>query len=518
MYVIAAGRPATRGAGAAPGMMPPMPRTTIPPLSKSRFTAGLQCHLRLYLQSYERDLAAPPDAALRARFAAGTRAGAIAQQLRPGGVLVDQPAFRHDQAVARTRELLASADVPAIYEAAFTEDDVRVRVDILARSGEESWELIEVKSSTSQKPEHIPDVAVQLVTLQHAGVTVDRAGVGHINRDYVYPGGAYRADELFTVADVTDEAREYAKQVPEQLAAMRAALAGDHPPEIDIGRHCKVPYECDFIQYCRRNEPPWSIDELPRLRADRAQQLRADGIRSILDLPASEQLTPTQETVRRAVTSGDPHIGAGLTAALDAVVAPAHFIDFETMAPALPVYAGTRPYEMLTFQWSDHLLDSGGALTHTEFLATGDEDPRREFAETLIAQLAGAATIIVYSTFEQSRLKQLAETLPDLRPALEAILALPWVDLLQVVRSEYYHPNFHGSFSIKSVLPALVPDFGYGDLEIQAGELASLAFLEIIDAETSAERREQVRTDLLAYCGRDTEAMVRIVDALRASL
>ncbi len=498
-------------------MMPPMPRSTLPLLSKSRFTAGLQCHLRLYRQCYERDLASPPDAAQQARFAAGTRVGVIARELRPGGVLVDEPAFNHDQAAERTRELLTRADVPAIYEAAFTEDDVRIRVDILARGAGESWDLIEVKSSTSQKDEHIPDMAVQLVTLQRAGVAVNRAGVGHINRDYVYPGGSYQADELFTVADVTDEASAYAKKVPDQLAAMRVALAGDAPPVVDIGRHCKTPYECEFLEYCRRGEPEWSIDELPRLRADRAQALRASGFRSILDIPASEQLTPTQETVRQAVTTREPQLGAGLLSALDRIVAPVHFIDFETMAPALPAYVGTRPYEMLPFQWSDHVLSADGTLTHAEFLAKGDEDPRKEFAETLIAQLAGAATVVVYSSFEQTRLRQLADALPDLRPALEAILSLSWVDLLQVVRSHYYHPDFHGSFSIKSVLPALVPEFGYGDLEIQQGELASLAFLEIVDPDTSAKRREQLRADLLAYCGRDTEAMVRIVDALRVA-
>ena len=500
------------------GMMRPMPRSTIPLLSKSRFTAGLQCHGRLYRQCYERNLASPTGAAQQARFAAGTRAGVIAQELRPDGVLVDEPAFNHDQAVARTQKLLARADVPAIYEAAFTEDDVRIRVDILARGAEESWDLIEMKSSTSQKAEHIPDVAVQLVTLERAGIAVDRAGVGHINRDYVYPGGSYRADELFAIADVTDEAREYAKRVPEELAAMRAALAGDAAPEIDIGRHCKNPYECDFITYCRRDEPEWSIDEIPRLSADRAQAFRASGVRSILDIPASERLTPTQEVIRRAVKTGEPRIGADLLPALDGIVAPAHFIDFETMAPALPTYAGTRPYETLPFQWSDHVLSADGTLAHAEFLADGEEDPRKEFAETLIAQLAGAATVVVYSSFEQARLRQLADALPDLRPALEAILSLSWVDLYEVVRSDYYHRDFHGSFSIKSVLPALVPEFGYGDLEIQEGELASLAFLEIVDPDTSLERREQLRADLLAYCGRDTEAMVRIVEALRVAL
>ena len=93
----------------------------------------------------------------------------------------------------------------------------------------------------------------------------------------------------------------------------------------------------------------------------------------------------------------------------------------------------------------------------------------------------------------------------------------PWVDLLEIVRGHFYHRDFHGSFSIKSVLPALAPEFGYEDLEIQDGNLASVAFLESINPDTKPGRRAQLRSDLLAYCERDTEAMLRVVEAMRAS-
>ena len=173
---------------------------------------------------------------------------------------------------------------------------------------------------------------------------------------------------------------------------------------------------------------------------------------------------------------------------------------------------------MLPFQWSDHILHPDGRLTHHEFLAEGTEDPRREFSETLIDQLAGAATIVTYSAFEATQLRLLGEALPDLRRAFDALQSIAWVDLLHIVRAHYYHPNFHGSFSIKSVLPALVPDFGYGDLDIQGGEVASNAFLEAINEETIPAKSQQIREDLLAYCERDTEAMIRVVEALRATV
>jgi hypothetical protein len=495
-----------------------MNRRSVPLLSKSRFLAGLQCDLRLYLQCYEREHATAPDAAQQGRFDAGSRVGIIAHRLRPDGILIDEPFYRHDAAVARTKRLLKGSESSALFEAAFTEDGVRIRVDILARRPDRSWDFIEVKSTTSAKDEHIPDVAIQLHVLEQAGLSVGRAGLAHINRDYVYPGGEYDATQLFAISDITDKARAYSQRLMDELAAKRAVLELDQPPGIDIGRHCKTPYDCEFIEYCRRDEPNWSVDELPRIKADRVAALRASGVRSIADISGGTWLTEVQERVRNAVLSGEPYTSPALSSELARIVTPAHFIDFETINPALPIYPGTRPYETLPFQWSDHILHPDGRLTHHEFLAEGREDPRREFSETLIDQLAGAATIVTYSAFETTQLRLLGDALPDLRRAFDALQSIAWVDLLQIVRAHYYHPNFHGSFSIKSVLPSLVPDFGYGDLDIQEGEVASNAFLEAIDEETKPAKSQQIRRDLLAYCERDTEAMIRVVEALRATV
>ncbi len=492
-----------------------MTRADLPVLSKSRFTAGLQCLGRLYRTCYQRELATPPDAAQQARFDAGTRVGEIARELRPGGVLITESAFHHDDAVARTRSLIDSGSATALYEAGFTEGGVRVRADILAGSGD-GWEMIEVKSSTSVKAEHVPDAAVQFVTLEQAGISVDRVSVAHVNTGYVYRGGDYAADELLTVQDVTAEARSYAEQVPARLAEMWKALEADEPPQREIESYCKAPYACEFYDHCRKQEPEWSIEDLPRIDDRRRRELRAAGVRSIPEIPATFRLTPPQQLVRRVLASGHPYVGPGLRSDLARLAPPVHFIDFETINPVLPVYPGTRPYQVQPFQWSDHVRRPDGSVEHYEFLADGREDPRREFAESLLDRLSDAATIVVYSSYEQARLKQLQATFPDLRSPIQEILDRPWVDLLDVVRDHYYHPDFHGSYSIKSVLPALVPGFGYQDLAIHGGEVASIAFLESVDPRTSPSRREQVRADLLEYCGRDTEAMVLIVEALKA--
>ena len=488
-----------------------------PLLSKSRFLAGLQCDKRLYLECYERELAAPPDEAQEAIFATGTAVGVLARALHPGGVLVDEDHLHHDEAVERTRALLDRAQVSAIFEAAFTEDGVRVRVDILARGAAGRWRLIEVKSSASVKPQHVDDAAIQLATLERAGLPIEGVSIAHIDRGYVYPGGVYRPERLFALADVTEETQARLADVPGELAAMRDTLGRDSRPEIEIGPHCSRPYRCQFFDFCRVDRPAWSIEELPGMRGPRVQALMEAGIESIADLPDDERLSALQRRVREAVRSGRPYVGADLGAALDGIAAPAHFIDVETVAPALPVYPGTRPFEVRPFQWSDHVLHEDGSVTHAEFLAAGDEDPMREFAESLVEQLAGAATVVVYSGYEEVRLRELAEALPELRRGLDRVLVIPRVDLLQVIRSHYYHPEFRGSFSLKSVLPVLVPELGYDDLAVHDGTLATLAFLETLRDDTSSGRREQLRADLLAYCRRDTEAMVRIVEALRSA-
>lgn len=195
---------------------------------------------------------------------------------------------------------------------------------------------------------------------------------------------------------------------------------------------------------------------------------------------------------------------------------PACYLDFEAMMPPVPLYAGTRPYETIPFQWSLHTIDDAGILHHREFLAAGDEDPRRRFAETLIAALDDfTGPIVVYSAYEQTRLKELARQFPELRPSIEAII-VRLLDLLPIVRGGVYFPAFQFSNSIKSVAPALCEGFGYDDLEdVADGIAASAVFVQLASGHipVSAEA-DRLRTALLAYCKRDTLAMVEVHRAL----
>ena len=496
-----------------------MHRNQIPLLSKSRFMSGLQCHKRLYLECFHRDLSDPVDEWQQSIFDAGTNVGELARSLYPSGVLIDEDHFHHEDAMISTRAALTNLGLPAVFEAAFLCDDVRIRVDILARLGRDSFELIEVKSNTGLKDEHIPDVAVQLYVLTGCGISIRRACLAHLNKEYVYGGGDYDLNQLFCVEDITNEAREMQDDISLALAAMRLPLWDAEPPDVAARRQCTRPYQCQFYCHCHADEPEHHVSQLPGAREKLLRSLEEVGIEDIRDIPPGfSGLSAIQQRVRDCVVNERFHLDDELPRALRELAYPVHFLDFETFNPALPVYVETRPYQVIPFQWSDHILDRNGKLRHEEFLHEGSTDPREPFARSLLTALGAEGSIVVYSGFEAARIRELAAALPSLSTELLGLLESRIVDLLQLVRKHCYHPEFRGSFSIKSVLPALVPELDYSDLEIRDGGMASVAYAEMIQPETLPERRDFLRRSLLAYCKRDTEAEVRLFQTLQSSL
>jgi hypothetical protein len=487
----------------------------IPSLSKSRFMAGIQCEKRLYLECYHRGLADPVDANQQAVFDSGTDVGVLARQLCPGGILIDVDFMHFPKALSLTKEALASKIQVPLFEAAFEFDDVRTRVDILKPLAGDAFSLIEVKSSSSLKEEYVLDAAIQYYILMGAGINVTQVCLAHLNKEYVYPGGEYDLTQLFTFDDITKEAQVLQPEIKNLLQAMRLCLAESDIPPIKAGKQCTKPYTCSFYGYCHRNEPAHHISQLPRISEKLLQRFEDIGVNDILQIPADfSELNEIQQRVHDCVVNNTLYLDKKVKMELSSLIYPVHFLDFETFNPALPLYIGTRPYEVIPFQWSDHILDTDGKLRHEEFLHNGPGDPRPTFAVSLIKTLGKTGSIVVYSGYEAGRIKALADALPQFSDDLLAILSRIF-DLLPQVRNYCYHPEFHGSFSIKSVLPALVPGMSYKDLEINEGGLASLAYLEIISLKTTLDRRTEQRTNLLKYCERDTEAMVRLVERLK---
>ena len=485
-------------------------------LSKSRYTQGWQCLKQLYLGVNDPKLATPFDPASQARLDQGTRLGELAQSRWPGGQLVDIHPFKHDDAVRRTRELLADPDTPSLFEAGFTELGVRIRADVLERVGDgNSWDLIEVKTSTGEKPIHDADIAVQAAVIEAAGVNLRRKMLLVIDTSYVRGRGELDVNGLFRLIDRTEEVDGLQDDVNRRLGEMHRVVAEPEAPEIPIGPQCRNPYDCNFFDFCSRGRPNhWAL-ELPGVTLTKLNKFTDAGYSDIADIPNAFSLTSRQQRVRDTVRTGQPWVSDRLDEVLSTLESPIYYLDFETMIPAAPIYPGTGPYQQVPFQWSCHIDIDDGQPRHQEFLADGSGDPRRRLAEELIDCLGDSGSIVVYSSFEATTLRKLAEQYSDLSEPLLAIVDRLW-DLYSVINAHYYHPNFHGSLSIKSVLPVMVPELTYDDLEIADGGTAAALFAEIEAANITGIERERVSIALREYCGQDTLAMVKILEKLRA--
>jgi hypothetical protein len=492
-----------------------MPRAKQPPkLSKSRYLSGLQCHLKLWYECYERGLAGPVDAATQAIFDTGHEVGELATRRHPGGQLIDAHHFHHEEAVEKTKEAIADSKIPALFEASFLHRGVRVRADILVRVRGGQWDLVEVKSALDVKETNVDDLAVQHWVMTGAGLDIRRAGVLTLNRDYVFPGGEYDVDELFVLHDLTDVVPDMAKDVARNVKMMHEMLAKSRAPQIAPGDQCFDPYECPYYAHCTRGSkrPEHPFDELPALRPEKRAALQSLGAEAMADVPDDFPLSPLQERVRKCVLRRKAYAAEDLPAVLREAEYPIHHLDFETCMIALPRYEGTRPYQVLPFQWSNHVESAAGKLRHAEYLCREDKDPRPELVATLLRSLGDSGTIVIYTPYEIRVLRELARDLPEYAQRLAALEERCW-DLCAVIRDNYYHPDFHGSFSLKKVLPVLVPSMSYAGLEIQDGQEASRAYVEALRTD-DPKRREEIHAALLEYCGQDTEAMVKLRAAL----
>jgi len=241
------------------------------------------------------------------------------------------------------------------------------------------------------------------------------------------------------------------------------------------------------------------------------------GVNRIADLPPTQKLNATQKRQIRAMKEDRLVVEAALGQALEPFDCKLGFLDFETIMRAVPVWPGMAPWEQAPAQFSYHEANGDGTYTHAEYLAEGPKDCRPELAWRMVQATRHAERVAHYSHFEKTRIKGLQEAGPELRAELEALEG-KLVDLLPVVRENVYHPGFLGSFSMKSILTPLVPDLTYSDLVIVEGLVASveIARLLFVAGKIPKEEHERVRQDLLNYCERDTWAMVKVLERLRA--
>ncbi len=515
-------------------------------LSKSLVLSGARCRKRLWLQVHRPELGVG-EAQSVASFLAlqGHRVAAQARETeraRAQGRIADlSHELRQPDAELLTRQASADPRVEVIFEGAFSFDGVNVRCDILRRSTHDAdaWELIEVKSSSDVRSEHLVDVAVQRAVVEGSGtLRLLRTAVRHLSKDFELPrvgagsdagagagadGPSIEAplDGLFEQRDVSDNL-ESAAQARELWTTMRPLLAPHAPcPSVKPGAHCEKPFPCEFKKHCTAVSAGVPVSILPQVGRRMAERFAKEGILDLRLVPREEMRNPLQRRIWDCHVANRAFYSRSIAAQLAALPWPRFFMDFEMVQMGVPLVAGTRARESTPFQWSVHRWEHPGQALRVadaaSFLGFGEPDLLRRFAESLLAAVGSAGPIFVHSlSAEKSVLTRLAdkEDCRDLAPQLQAVVAR-LVDTHKIAKQHFYSPVQMGSFSLKKIAQAIptAVDYsgGVAGSSVCNGMDAQAAWYRCTDPMVALADKERVRRNLLEYCALDTLAMVDLV-------
>ncbi|MGZ4055743.1 MAG: DUF2779 domain-containing protein [Bacteroidia bacterium] len=483
-------------------------------LSKSTFLRGLQCAKSLYLYKnfiQTRDVVSAEQQAI---FNRGNNVGVLAQKLFPGGTDAT-PAKRSNNlaAVENTRKLIESG-AEVIYEAAFQFEQVLAILDILVKK-DDRWYAYEVKSSTKISNTYILDASLQYWVITNSGIPLDDISLIIINNQYLR-NGDIDLGELFSIKSVKKEVLSNQNLVEEKVMLSKAVINDGVMPDIPIGEHCFSPYNCDFMGTCWKKIPPDSVFDITGIKKAEQFNLYNSGIKTIVEIPEKNDLDKNANIHIQAFKNNAVTLDiSAIDTFLNKVEYPLFFMDFETFMPAVPIYDKTKPYQHIPFQYSLHYKKTKDAtLEHFEFLAEQGFDPRKAFVESLLKDTESPGTILVYDVLmEKNILNGLKNDFPEYASQIDLRLKR-MIDLAQPFQNRsYYHPAMKNSFSMKSLLPALVPDLSYSGLKISSGSIAMIAY-ENLQKETDMFKILEIRESLLEYCKLDTLAMVKVFEVL----
>jgi hypothetical protein len=436
----------------------------------------------------------------------GQEIGALARTLYPDGVFI--PLIPGHDPNQTAQEFIVGSAKNTFFEVTALAPPFVTKVDILCRQ-DDGWHVVEVKSSFSDDVDELgplrADLAYTVMVLKRAGFDVAKASLMLLSHSYRFGDTSHR---LFELIDSTNQVMAQAGEFEAAALLVSEKLFNGVPPAPSLVPACR---NCTFFDdACLGKGHAHTVLEIPNLSTKNLRRLSAENIVDLADLPDDLELNDRQQRAKNAALNGELIVHPALGLALSMIAWPCHYLDFETVATTLPLYAGHGCHQQVLTQFSIHHCDHIEAEpTHDEYLADPSRDCQRELAERLIACLGSEGTILVYSSFEKTRIKALKTAYPDLAGSLDAILDR-LVDLLAYVSDFVYHPEFRGSFSIKTVLPVLVPNLTYDGLAIRNGDLAITRFARMARREIRGSEIEITRRQLLDYCKLDTLAMVRL--------
>jgi len=476
-------------------------------LTKSRYTLGLQClhHLWIKVNQKEKVLAFSDSA--KAIIDQGNLVGELAKKLYPEGI--DIPTDDFNDNIVQSETYIKQRQV--LFEPGIMIDNLYSRLDILIPVGDDEWDILEVKASSSVKELNVHDVAFQRYCCLKSNMKIRKCFLVHLNKDFVKDGDI-DVEKLFVKTDITEAVQIASKDIKKRVDNMKEVMSAKEAPPVNPEKFCKGYHDC-FIEGCW-DLPEHNVFELIRSGA-KGIKLFNDGVLLIKDIPDKFKLSAKQQIQKDAVVSNKTNINVDeIKDFLGTLEYPLYYLDFETFNTAIPMFDGTKPYSQIPFQYSLHIQQEDGSISHHSFLAS-TKDPREDFVKSLKEVLGNSGSIVVYNEgFDKNRIIELATQFPDFKEWSEGVLSRV-VDLIVPFRNlSYYNPSQRGGASIKKILPAITGK-GYDDLAINNGGTASSEYFRVTFGEATDKDKAKVRKDLEEYCTLDTEGMVWIIDELR---
>ncbi len=458
-------------------------------LTKSDFLLYLDAPIHLWASKHDRLTKKPPSD--------------YDQHLMKQGYEVESLAhtFLEQTIVDETHQLL--------WQQTYLDGHFQVRTDAMVfDKPAQKYDLYEIKSRSEFDDLNVYDLTFQTIVVEANLPNLRHQFAITLNKDYVRHG-ELDLTALFKVEQVDEQVDD--KRV-EVLAMRQDAWATCELESAKSLEPCVKPKNCPCLELCHPNLPDHSIYHIPRIKKATVLALRAQHVFSIHDVPEDLPLSAKQRRHVEAAQSGETTIDhERVSNELASYQFPLSFFDYETYNAAIPPHDGYRPYQQMVFQYSLHIIGADGAVTHSEFVADDEGDSGRMTVEHLQTQLGGTGTVLVWNkTFEMGRNSEMAKRYPDLAAFLLS-LNDRIRDLADIFSKDMYvHPGFKGSWSIKNVLPVIVPVLSYKELEIGKGDQAMSAWWNMRHDKMSELEKETVKQNLLKYCGLDTWAMVEI--------
>lgn len=479
-------------------------------ITKSKFLIGLKCPRCFWKSMHEKVL---NELSLQEKqiIKQGIQIGDLAKNLFDKAMDLSNMEFRSN--IDATKDCLFLNHV--IFEAGFIVDDLYARIDILVPNTDKSWDIVEVKSGTKVKDEHIYDVAFQKYVCERAGISINKCHLLHLNGSYVKEG-QINLNELFVKENISDKVEEFYNKIPQLIEELMKIYKLLQAPVVNANKYLANEYPCQFDSECWSILPKDNASKLYKLRKSKAAELFKNNIFEMSKVP-DEMLNVKQRIQKNATRDNTVYRNKdGIKSFIDKLQYPLYYLDFETFMEPVPRFLSCKVYAQIPFQYSLHIQYENGTLKHYEFLHKDATDPRKSILISMLHVLGDKGSIVVFNqAFEKSRLKELAELYPEYKASVDRILERV-VDLLVPFSGfNYYNPIQQGSCSIKKVLPA-VTGKSYEGMEIgNGGDASTLYFKATFENEFSSKKKQKIYSDLLVYCKLDTEGMVWIVDELK---